>query len=289
MKELWTECNKDDPNVAHRSPQSGFEGHIFEVKEKLFIIGHPGCPTSMFNENPHSVLNHCTIQDNTSAIIEFNDPALAFTEIFLQYGGKIQINRRINVPAPKAVTDLVLEGNIFRADKPVATKILSVFEKNEKKPFHELQAETTSMPSAKKIKLSTPSPTPASPVPCAQFDSVDQTARKVSGSSSDMTLPESSGNLVLHPSRPPLTSECFKQKFSTSSSSDPSTSSTLLSIPSPPTLPLKENPLHAFSSDQLEEIARHYGMQFVPKHPRISSSKPCKSCIYVLTHIHSLN
>ena len=178
------------------------------------------------------------------------------------------MNRRINVPAPKAVTELVLEGNRFRADKPVAIKTLSVFEKNEKKPFPELQAETTSMPSAKKIKLSTPSPTPASPVPCAQFDADDQRARKLSGSS-----------------------ECYKLKSSTScsSSSDPSTSSTLLSIPSPPTLPLKENPLHAFSSDQLEEIARHYGMQFVPKHPRISSSKPCKSCIYVLTHIHSLN
>ena len=82
MKELWTECNKDDPNVANRSPYSGFEEHIVEVKQNLFIIGHPGCPITMLNENPHSVLNHCTIQDNTSAIIEFNDPALAFTEIF---------------------------------------------------------------------------------------------------------------------------------------------------------------------------------------------------------------
>ena len=198
------------------------------------------------------------------------------------------MNRRINVPALKAVTELVLEGDRFRADKPFAIKTLSVFEKNEKKPFPELQAETTSMPSIKKIKLSTPSPTPASPVPCAQFDADDQRARKLSGSSSDMTLPESSGNRVLLPSRPPLTSECFKPKFSTSSSSDPSTSSTLLSIPSPPTLPLNENPLHAFSSDQLEEIARHYGMPFVQKNPRSSSLKPCKSRIYVLIHIHSL-
>ena len=143
------------------------------------------------------------------------------------------------------------------------------------------------MPSIKKIKLSTPSPTPASPVPCAQFDSVDQTARKVSASSTDMTLPESSGNRVLLPSRPPLTSECYKLMSSTScsSSSDPSTSSTLLSIPSPTTLPLKENPLHLFSTDQLEEIAKYYGMQFVQKNTRPNSSKPCKSCIYVLTHI----
>ena len=47
------------------------------------------------------------------------------------------MNRRITAPAPKAVTELVLEGHRFRADKPVAIKTLSVFEKNEKKPFPE--------------------------------------------------------------------------------------------------------------------------------------------------------
>ena len=66
------------------------------------------------------------------------------------------MNRRITAPAPKAATELVLEGHRFRADKPVAIKTLTLFEKNENKPFHELQAETKTMPSAKKSNFLLP-------------------------------------------------------------------------------------------------------------------------------------
>ena len=90
MKKLWTSCNADDPNSFNKLPQFDFEGHILEVKSNLFIIGHPGCATTMLNENPMLGLNQCVIAKDSPAIIEFRHPVLCFTEIFLLYGENIK-------------------------------------------------------------------------------------------------------------------------------------------------------------------------------------------------------
>jgi hypothetical protein len=293
MKELWRECNKDDPNVAHRLPQDDFEGHIVEVQMNLFIIGHPGCATTMFNEHPIGYLNHCAIRDNLSAIIEFQESGFAFTEIFLNYCGKINMNRRMNVSVAKAVTDLVIEGDRFVAGKTsTETKKKSKFDEDEEKKFPVLQAENTLMPpSAKKRKIPPTIPL-FSPVPCAQSDVGDQPAKKLSGSSSDRTFSESSGNLAPLSSLPHLTSERFRIN---SSSSDPSTYSTsLLPLPPPLHLPLKDaledltlkhDPLEHLSHEQLTEIGRRYGMMFTSKSNQFNSTMiPCKECIYFLIH-----
>ena len=137
MKDLWTDRNKNDINIFHRSPQADFEGHILEVEDNLFILGHPGCATSMFNQNPHDVLNHCEIKDNSSAIIEFCAPGFSFTEMYLLYDGKIKMNKRPIVS--------IVPVSLFVAGQPAK----SLFQRNEKTPFHILQAETTKLPGGK--------------------------------------------------------------------------------------------------------------------------------------------
>ena len=141
MKDLWTDRNKNDINILHRSPQADFEGHILEVEDNLFILGHPGCATSMFNQNPHDVLNHCEIKDNSSAIIEFCAPGFSFTEMYLLYDGKIKMNKRPIVS--------IVPVSLFVAGQPAK----SLFQRNEKTPFHILQAETTKLPGDKKRNL----------------------------------------------------------------------------------------------------------------------------------------
>ena len=112
----------------------------------------------MLNENPIDLLNICAIQDNCSAIIEFDEAGFAYTEIFLQYGGKIQMKQRMNRSVTKSVSSLISEGNRFSAGQPAKeAKKPTLFEINEHRSFSLLQAETTTMPAAKKKTFSSSS------------------------------------------------------------------------------------------------------------------------------------
>jgi hypothetical protein len=259
MKNLWTDRNKNDINILHRSPQADFEGHILEVEDDLFILGHPGCATSMFNQNPNDVLNHCEIKDNSSAIIEFNVPGFAFTEMYLLYDGKIKMNKRPIVS--------IVPVSLFVAGEP--TK--SLFQRNEKTPFHILQAETTKLPGDKKKKLP-PAPPPPPPVPSSV-----QTEKQSSDPSPKISTNSGSISNSTNYGRIPFTSG---NQNSSSSSSSPSSSSSSSSSPSSSSSsPLSKIDILAnLTIKEIYELCNKHNLRTVPKRPQLIGSllKPRK-------------